>query len=148
MSKEFNYVTYIKSTPEKVWEAITSPEFTRQYWGHQLVSDWKTNSKWEMLRNADQSLNVIGKVVESAPPKRLVLSWAESDKLEDESQVRFDIEMANGMVKLSVTHADLSDYMASRVSGGWPLVLSGLKTLIETGHTLSADGGGCKAHAA
>jgi uncharacterized protein YndB with AHSA1/START domain len=148
MSKEFAYTTYIKSTPEKVWQAITTPEFTRQYSGHHYVSDWKKDSKWEMLRNKDMSVNVVGKVLESTPPKRLVLSWTEADKPSDTSQVAFDIEMSGEMVRLSVTHSELSDYMAVRISYGWPIVISGLKTLLETGHSLSEEWGGCKSNAA
>jgi uncharacterized protein YndB with AHSA1/START domain len=138
MAKEFTYTIYIQSTPEKIWEAITTPEFTKLYWGHQIVSDWAIDSKWEMLRNSDLSLNVIGKVVESNPPHRLVLTWAEADKLADQSHVVFEIEAMAEKVRLNVTHTELSDYMAARITHGWPIVLSGLKTLLETNPTLSA----------
>ena len=133
MTKEFHYTNYIRSTPDKVWQAITSAEFTAQYWGQRLVSDWKTGSKWEMFRNSDGSLNVIGKVIESVPPQRLVLSWAEQDKLADESLVEFVIEQADALVRLTVHHTKLSDYMAGRISYGWPWVLSGLKSHLEVG---------------
>ena len=145
---DFVYTTYIKATPEKVWQAITTPEFTRQYAGHQYVSDWSEGSKWEMQRNSDQSVNVVGRVIESVPPKRLVLSWTEADKLSDESQVAFEIEMSDEMVRLVVTHSKLSDYMAGRISFGWPIVLSGLKTLLETGQSLSEKWGRCSSKAA
>lgn len=144
---DFVYTTYIKSTPEKVWQAITNPEFTRQYAGHQYVSDWKKDSKWEMKRNSDQSVNVIGKVIESTPPHRLLLSWTEAAVPSDESHVLFEIDMSDEMVRLVVTHSKLSDYMAGRISHGWPIVLSGLKTLLETGHALSEKWGGCKSAA-
>jgi len=143
----FVYTIYIKSTPAKVWEAITNPEFTRQYAGHKYISDWKDGARWEMKSNADQSVKVTGKVIESAPPKRLVLSWAEPDKLADQSKVTFEIEPDHEMVRLVVTHSELSDYMAGRVSYGWPIVLSGLKTLLETGDALSEQWGGCKSAA-
>lgn len=149
MTNDFIYTTYIKSTPEKIWEAITTPEFTRQYTGHEYVSDWKKGSTWEMRRNKDNSVNVTGKVIESAAPKRLVLGWAESDKPSDQSQVAFEIEPVDQMVRLTVTHSQLSDYMGGRVSHGWPIVLSGLKTLLETDKPLSAEWAGCgKANAA
>ena len=95
---DFVYTTYIKSTPEKVWQAIITPEFTRQYWGFPLISDWKKGSKWEMRRVSDDGVNVIGKVIENSPNKRLVLSWAEPDKISDESQVAFEIEVVGDLV--------------------------------------------------
>lgn len=145
---DFIYTTYINSTPERVWQAITTPEFTRQYWGHEIVSDWNVGAEWRMLRNSDHSLNVIGKVLESTPPKRLVLSWAEAQRLEDESQVVFEIESLADIVRLSVTHSKLSTYMASRISQGWPHVLSSLKSLLETGKAFSGKTGPCQANAA
>ncbi len=129
---DFVYTTYIKSTPEKVWQAIVTPEFTRQYWGFPLVSDWKKGSKWEMQR-ADNSVNVVGKVLENSPPKRLVLSWAEPEFPDDVSQVVFEIETVGDLVKLDVIHSKLSEYMAGRISKGWPLVLSSLKSFLEGG---------------
>ena len=130
---DFVYTTYIKSTPEKVWQAIITPEFTRQYWGFPLISDWKKGSKWEMRRVSDDGVNVIGKVIENSPNKRLVLSWAEPDKISDESQVAFEIEVVGDLVRLDVIHSKLSDYMAGRISKGWPLVLSSMKSFLESG---------------
>jgi uncharacterized protein YndB with AHSA1/START domain len=129
----FVYTTYIRTTPEKLWEAITNPEFTRQYWGYPLVSDWKKGSKWEMLRASDNGVNVVGKVIENSPLKRLVLSWAEPERSEDVSQIAFEIEVAGELVRLDVIHSNLSEYMAGRISKGWPLVLSSLKSFLESG---------------
>ncbi len=79
MSKEktsFIYVTYIRSTPEKVFEAITKPEVTRRYWDHENLSDWKPGSVWEHVRADEQrNVNMVGKVVEVVPPVRLVITW-------------------------------------------------------------------------
>lgn len=133
---DFVYTTYIKTTPEKLWAAITTPEFTRQYWGSALVSDWQTGAKWEMLRQDDKTVNVTGRVLESTPCSRLVLSWAEPEKLADESQVTFAIEKAGDLVRLDVIHAKLSDYMAGRISSGWPLVLFSLKSFLESGSAI------------
>ena len=85
------YTTYIRSTPKDVWAAITKPEFTRQYWGDMTnVGDWKKGSKWEH-HNPEGEVWITGKVLESNPPKRLVLSWADPDDLADKSRVTFEI---------------------------------------------------------
>ena len=87
MAKEktsFVYVTYIRSTPEKVFEAITRPEVARRYWGHENVSDWAPGSKWEHVRaDAGRNVELVGKVVENSPPKRLVLTWANASEAAD-----------------------------------------------------------------
>jgi uncharacterized protein YndB with AHSA1/START domain len=142
MSKEkisFVYVTYIRSTPEKVFEAITRPEVARRYWGHENVSDWKPGSPWEHVRaNEQRTVNVVGKVVEAAPPARLVITWASPSQAADPaatSRVTFDISAYEDMVRLTVTHDELEagSGMARGIQQGWPIVLSSLKSLLETG---------------
>ena len=147
---DFVYVTYIKATPQKVWNAITTPEFTRQYWGMAIVSDWKPGSKWDMVNlDAAGSVNMTGEVLESVSPSRLAISWVKPENRADKSEtsrVTFEIEMQGEMVRLNVIHDQLkpgSD-MARGISNGWPRVLSGLKTFLETGHAL-ADWATCKA---
>ena len=135
----FVYVTYIASTPDKVFEAITRPDIARRYWGHENVSDWKPGSKWEHVRaNEERTVELGGKVVEVSPPTRLVITWAAASKAADpasHSRVTFEIEAYEGMVKLTVTHDELEagSGMAKGVSKGWPLVLSSLKSFLETG---------------
>ena len=145
MTKEvtsFVYVTYIASTPEKVFEAISNPEITRRYWGHENVSDWKPGSTWEHIRaNDERTVNTVGKVIEFSPPNRLVISWASparADNPESHSRVTFEIEEYEDMVRLTVAHDELeadSD-MAKGISKGWPVVLSSLKSYLETGSGL------------
>jgi len=133
------YTTFIRSTPKKTWDAICKPEFTRQYWGEMTnVSDWKKGSKWEH-HNPEHVVWVTGKVVESTPPKRLVLTWADPDDLKDKSRVTFEIEKVEDMVCLTVTHDKFTagSTMAGKVSKGWPKVLSSLKTFLETGKGLN-----------
>ncbi len=132
---EFIYTTHIKSTPEKVWAAITAPEFTRQYWGHNNVSDWKKGSKWQHVSTKDNAVNIEGEVLESMPYTRLVVSWYSPNNKEDVSCVTYDIEELDGRVKLHVTHAELTkgSKMEAGVSKGWPVVLSSLKSFLETG---------------
>jgi uncharacterized protein YndB with AHSA1/START domain len=137
------YSTFIKSTPKKTWDAITKPEFTRQYWGKMAnVSDWKKGSKWEH-RNPDNELWVTGEVVESKAPKRLVLTWADPDNLKDKSRVTFEIEAIEDLVCLKVTHDKLTagSKMLKGVSWGWPRVLSSLKSFLETGKGINVFAG-------
>jgi uncharacterized protein YndB with AHSA1/START domain len=131
------YVTYIRTTPEKLWRAITEPEFARQYWGGMVnVSDWKPGSGWRHVDEEDNhQARVAGEVLESVPPRRLVLSWADPSIPADESRVTFEIEPIEDMVRLSVVHGDFKagSLMAGKVAWGWPLVLSSLKSYLETG---------------
>jgi len=137
---EFNYVTYIKTTPQKVWDAITNPEFTHQYWsGMNNISDWKVGSKWEHVEVAGQTPRIIGEVLECTPPSRLVITWASPSDSADQSRVTFEIETVDDMVCLNVLHDKLTadSDMAKGISRGWPRVLSGLKTFLETGTVLT-----------
>jgi len=140
MSKEttkFVYVTYIRSTREKVFEALTRPDVCRRYWAHENVSDWKPGSKWEMVSTEEgRSVHIAGKVVEVSPPSRLVVTWARpGTEPAPPSRVTYAIEDMGEMIKLTVTHdeLELGSKMATDISGGWPIVLSSLKSLLETG---------------
>ena len=145
MTKEttsFVYVTYIRATAEKVFEAITKPEISSRYWGHENISDWKPGSKWEHVRaNDERTVEIIGKVIEVSPPKRLVISWANSSQISDpasHSRVTFEIQNYDNMVRLTVTHDDLEagSGMANGISKGWPMALSSLKSFLETGENI------------
>lgn len=136
------YVIYIETTPEKLWQALTEGELTRRYWGGEQLSDWTPGSRWEHRRNTpERNLAVVGEVLESDPPRRLVLSWADPkdrDRKAGHSRVTFQIEPAKGQLRLTVTHEDLEPEMLRNVSGGWPLVLSNLKSLLETGRSAAS----------
>ncbi|MGV9452604.1 ArsR/SmtB family transcription factor [Streptomyces sp. NPDC003635] len=138
------YVIYIESTPEKVWDALTDADLTADYWGHSNVSDWQQGSRWEHVRTDGSGIaDVVGAVVESERPRRLVTTWAEPDKEGQagaSSRVSFDIQPHGAIVRLTVTHEDLptEDDLAA-VSQGWPAVLSNLKSLLETSRTLSQE---------
>jgi uncharacterized protein YndB with AHSA1/START domain len=138
--QKFVYVTYIASTPEAVWNALRESELTRQYWGHENVSDWKPGSPWRHLANDDQrTTRIVGEVLESVPQRRLVLSWAEpADAAEraKHSRVAIDIEKISDMVRLTVTHDELDPDMLGQIANGWPRVLCSLKSLLETGKAL------------
>lgn len=140
MSKsEFVYATYIKTTPEKVWNALTNPEFIKQYWfGAICVSAWKAGSPWKLCFPDGQTADA-GEIVESIPSRRLVIKWRNEWKpqfqAEGVSLCVFDIEPEGAAVKLTVTHSidKTPSKFIEAVSGGWPKVLSNLKSLLETG---------------
>jgi uncharacterized protein YndB with AHSA1/START domain/DNA-binding transcriptional ArsR family regulator len=134
------YVTYIESSPERVWEALTDPGLTAQYWGHSNVSDWRAGSRWEHRRVDGSGIaDVAGAVLESAPPYRLSMTFDApgDDPPEGPSKVTFDIEPYHEIVRLTVTHENLAGGDAlEAVSAGWPAVCANLKSLLETGHVL------------
>ena len=142
MSKStFVYVTYIRTTPERVFQALTDGQITRQYWGHENISDWQPGSTWKHQDAANGSVRILGEVLESKPPHRLVISWAfgpDDGNKAKRSRVAFDIGRIGDMVKLTVTHDELDagSEMDRAIREGWPRVLSSMKTLLETGKAL------------
>jgi len=136
--EKFVYVTYIATTPQKVWEALLEGELTRQYWKHENVSDWKPGSKWELVADdGKRTVKDVGKVLESVPNKRLVLTWGDvADDAAKPSRVAIDIETVGETVRLTVTHDDLTADMRRKITNGWPRVLSSLKSFLETGRPL------------
>jgi uncharacterized protein YndB with AHSA1/START domain/DNA-binding transcriptional ArsR family regulator len=136
----FVYVTYIESTPGRVWHALTDADLTASYWGHSNVSDWQPGSRWEHVRTDGSGVaDVIGTVIEAEPGQRLVLTFDAPDTRgsADPSVVTFEITPHHDIVRLTVTHERLADQAAYQaVSAGWPAVCANLKSLLETGHTL------------
>lgn len=136
----FVYVIYINSTPDKVWEALTDADVTAEYWGHRNVSDWQVGSGWEHQRTDGTGVaDVVGTVLESSRPTRLVSSWADpgDGQAEPPSKVTFDIQPYGEIVRLTVTHEDIPDEANRKLAAaGWAAVLSNLKSLLETGHVL------------
>jgi uncharacterized protein YndB with AHSA1/START domain/DNA-binding transcriptional ArsR family regulator len=137
---EYVYVTYIESSPERVWNALTDPDLTASYWGHANISDWQAGSRWEHRRVDGSGIaDVVGTVVESVPPHRLTLTFDApgATPAGGPSTVTFVIEPFHEIVRLTVTHANLADGDAvEAVSAGWPAVFANLKSLLETGHVL------------
>lgn len=140
----FVYVTYIRTTPEKLWRALTEPEFTRQYWaGTWQDCQWKKGASWKLMI-PDGRVGDAGEVLEINPPRRLVLSWRNEFmpelKAEGFSRATFELEQQDDMVKLTVVHeiGKPDSKLIEAVSGGWPLILASLKSLLETGESLEA----------
>ena len=136
---QFLYVTYIRTTPEKLWEALTEPEFIRQYWfGTTVECDWKKGSPWKMV-GSDGSLMDSGELLEIDPPRRMVIRWQNEWKpelkAEGGSRCTIELEPVDDAVKLTITHEiDRSDSkFITAVSQGWPRIVSNLKSLLEAG---------------
>jgi uncharacterized protein YndB with AHSA1/START domain len=144
MSKpEFIYTTYIETSAEKLWDALTDGDFTERYWfGNRVTSDWKVGSPY---RFANQGKPMVeGKVLVSDPAKKLAYSWdvvKEGADRERTSRVTFDIEPRGKVVKLTIAHDNLGEAGKTlrSVSGGWPMVMASLKSFLETGRGLPAD---------
>lgn len=141
----FLYVTYIRTTPGKLWHALLDPEFTRKYWfGVHQESSWQKGAPWKLMLS-DGRLADEGEVLEIDPPRLLVLRWRHQLmpelKTEGETRCRFEIEPAGGpdagVVRLTVLHeADRPNKVIDAVSKGWPHILSSLKSMLETGAAL------------
>ena len=136
----FVYVTYIESSPERVWQALTDADLSAEYWGHSNVSDWQPGSRWEHRRVDGSGIaDVAGTVLAATPPRRLTMTFDAPGETPPggPSTVTFDIEPYHEIVRLTVTHVNLPDDEAlSAVSAGWPAVCANLKSLLETGHVL------------
>lgn len=136
---KFVYVTFIRTSPEKLWSALTTAEFIKQYWFEMAhETDWKVGSPWKMLF-PDGRIADMGEIAEFEPPKRLAIRWRNEFrpelKAEGWSRCVMELEPADGAVKLTVTHTielENSKFIEA-VSGGWPKILSNLKSLLETG---------------
>ena len=139
--ERFVYVTYIATTAQQVWDALLKGELTRQYWGHENVSDWKPGSKWQHVADdGKRTVRLVGEVLESVPNRRLVMTWGDAVAAADKakrSRVAIDIETVGEMVRLTVTHDELSPQMRRDITNGWPRVLSSLKSFLETGRSLN-----------
>jgi uncharacterized protein YndB with AHSA1/START domain len=139
----FVYVTYIRTTPEKLWSALTDDvEFMKQYWfGTHCKSEWTPGASWKMLY-PDGSITDAGEIVEAEPPRRLVIRWQNQFKpelkAEGESLCTMEIESSGTAVKLSISHTIEREpsKLIEAVSGGWPKIISNLKSLLETGSTV------------
>jgi len=143
MSKpEFVYVTYIETTPEKLWEALTSSAFTRQYWfDTELRSDWKVGSPLALVMSGQTTDT--GEILEADRPRRLAYTFKhevdEEMRKEPATKVVFALQPFGNLVKLTVTHEGfgVGSKLLDGISKGWPAILSGLKSLLETGTALA-----------
>ena len=135
----FVYVTYIRTTPEQLWSALTDAEFMKQYWfGMHCESRWTAGSPWQLVAGDGQVLDS-GTIAEAEPPRHLVIRWQHQNKpelkAEGASLCTMELEPGAGAVKLSITHTierEPSKFITA-VSGGWPKIISNLKSLLETG---------------
>jgi uncharacterized protein YndB with AHSA1/START domain len=145
-ASKFIYVIYIRTTPEKLWEALTKPEFTRRYWvGTHQDSTFEAGAAWKLMI-PDGRIGDMGKVLEADRPRKLVLSWRneflpEVSK-EGFSRCTYELAPMGEVVKLTVLHEiDLPESkLIENVSKGWPMILCSLKTMLETGEAFPGSG--------
>jgi uncharacterized protein YndB with AHSA1/START domain len=138
----FVYVTFIRTTPEKLWQALTEPEFTRQYWAETWQdSEWKPGASWHLMI-PDGRIGDSGEILEIEPGRRLVLSWRNEFKpeLREEgySRLTYELEEKGDTVKLTLIHEvdKPNSKLIDAVSNGWPAILASLKSPLETGEPL------------
>ena len=144
-SMEKVFEIYIKTTPERLWEAITDSEMRSKYsFGVRINTDWTAGSRYETDHSGNAGLLLDGENLEVDPPRRLVQTmralWSEDVKAEGTSRVTWDIEPVGDSCRLTVTHDQLRDGANNELYSGWPMILSGLKTLLETGELLTTPG--------
>jgi uncharacterized protein YndB with AHSA1/START domain len=139
---EFVYVTYIETTPEKLWEALTSSEFSKRYWFNtEVKSDWKIGSPFALVM--DGTTTDVGEILEVDRPRRLSYTFhhvlSEAARKERPTKVVFNLEPHGKLVKLTLTHEDFEDgsVILDGISKGWPAILSSLKTMLESGAALA-----------
>ena len=136
---------YIKTTPERLWEALTDTEKRQQYsFGVGVTSEWTPGSRYEAAHAQAGVAISEGENLEVDPPRRLVQSmtalWSDDVKREGTSRVTYEIEPVGDSCRLTVTHDQLREGAHGELYGGWPMILSGLKTLLETGELLTTPG--------
>jgi uncharacterized protein YndB with AHSA1/START domain/DNA-binding transcriptional ArsR family regulator len=139
------YEIYIKTTPERLWEAITEPELRAKYnFGVRVSSDWTPGSSYEGTSPGAGGALMQGENLEVDPPRRLVQSftalWSDEVRSEGASRITWEIEPVGDSCRLTVTHDELAEGANAELFGGWPMILSGLKTLLETGELLTTPG--------
>jgi uncharacterized protein YndB with AHSA1/START domain len=144
-SMEKVFEIYIRTTPERLWEAITDPEIRSKYnFGSRVESDWTPGSRLEMSHPGADGLLGAGEVLEADPPRRLVHSmvalWSDEVRSEGTSRVTWEIEPIGDSCRLTVIHDQLREGANNQLYGGWPMILSGLKTWLETGELLTTPG--------
>jgi uncharacterized protein YndB with AHSA1/START domain len=139
---EFVYVTYIETTPEKLWEALTSSEFSKHYWfGTEVRSDWKVGAPFALVMNG--TTTDVGEVLEFDRPRRLSYTFrhvlSEAARKERPTRVVFNLESHGKLVKLTLTHEDFEtgSVILDGISKGWPAILSSLKSMLESGTALT-----------
>jgi len=144
-SMEKLFEIYIRTTPERLWDAITDPEIRAKYhFGSRVESDWAEGSGYALVHAGAPDHLVEGENLEVDPPRRLVQSmralWGPEAEAEGRTRVTWEIEPVGDSCRLIVTHDQLREGASEELYGGWPMILSGLKTWLETGELLTTPG--------
>lgn len=132
----FVYVTYIETTPEKLWEALTSGAYTQQYWGgRKITSTWEPGAPVQHIK-PDGTSDWYGDVLHADPPNLLAYTFIDAESQEPETKVTMQLEPYGSTIRLTVTHENLDEATYKGISFGWPAILSSLKSLLERGEPL------------
>lgn len=133
------YTTYIRTTPEKLWKALTDPELTAMWWEHRSVSTWTVGAAW--AHRGIDGKQVTGTILEIDPPRRLSHTWAWPDQADGPpgtaSRLTFDLEPAGDTVRLTLTHEDIPADTTGPVAEVWMIILANLKSVVETGQPVT-----------
>ncbi|RJQ78912.1 ArsR family transcriptional regulator [Amycolatopsis panacis] len=134
----YRYVTYLETSPQQVWHALTDADLTARFWGHRNVSDWRPGSPWHHLPT-DGRPGITGTVLESLPPRRLALTLPPPGPLPPAGapEITFELKPYHEIVELTVTHTNLPEHDLATATAAWPGVCANLKSLLETGRALS-----------
>src|SRR5271167_842624 len=143
-NEQFVYAAYIRTTPERLWQALTQPEFARRYWLETTQeSTWRPGASWAE-EIPDGTAAITGEIIKGDPPHYLVFTWRSKAKPEEKAEgystVAYELEYLGGSVKLTLIHEidNPASTLLKAVSDGWPLVLASSKSLMETGEPLEA----------
>lgn len=131
------YTTYIRTTPEKLWKALTDPELTALWWEHRNVSAWTVGASWD--HRCIDGKQVTGTILEIDPPRRLSHTWAWSGQAEAASRLTFDLEPNGDTVRLTLTHEDIPAHITGPVAEAWAIILANLKSVLESGRPVTAN---------
>lgn len=140
-NSKFVYTVDIRATPKRIWDAITKPDVTRQFWGHENISNWRQDYEWlHVAVDNNRTVKLVGEVVKVIPQKLLILTWADPMHIEDNSKVTFEIkeikEKNATCLKIIHNNFKVESKMFEDIKVGWPMVLSSMKSFLETGKPL------------
>jgi uncharacterized protein YndB with AHSA1/START domain len=136
---KFIYTINIKAPTKRLWDALTKPEITRKYWGHENISSWKEGAEWHHIADdQNRTIKLVGKIIKAIPNRLLVLTWADPAYINNTSTVKIEIEPIGTYTRLKIMHNNFKNCpkMFNMIQSGWLRVLSSMKSFLETGNPI------------